>query len=184
MRFNALFVLACAAFIKIGLPEAKAQDTVFNDPRGRYSLSYNQDWKVMLNFAGMPSFFCNWEGCDKSSVSGCTFFAVGTDLGEKIPEADYEMLLLNAAYAAITEPSNAAVNGKATTAIEAKTIGFQKWGTADVAGSLIGVKTEGSMWVTLNHKVLISIVCKAIPAKWPEYKTKVLRVIETVRLND
>jgi hypothetical protein len=182
MNKNALLAFAFATLIFAG--HAHAQETTFNDPRGRYSLSYNQDWKVMLNFAGMPAFFCNWEGCDKGSFSGCVFLAIGLDLPNKIPEADYEMALLNAAYASITEPSNAAVNGKATSAIEARTIGFQKWGTADTAGSFATFKSEGSMWLTMNEKVMVSIVCKATPAKWPEYKTKILRVIETVKLVD
>jgi hypothetical protein len=163
---------------------AQSDETVFKDPRGRYTLSYNKDWKVMMNFGGMPSFFCNWEGCDKGPTSGCTFMASGMELPNKIQEEDLEFILLESANAAVSNTFHETIQGKLTSGLQVHVIGKQKWAVADLEANYVGVKTQGAFWLTMNSEALINITCHAKPNKWPEYRTKFERVLETIAFTE
>lgn len=57
---------------------ANAPD-VYLDPRKRFTIRHDADWKLMTTFTGGVEAFCRWEECRKTVMTGCSFALQAAD---------------------------------------------------------------------------------------------------------
>jgi hypothetical protein len=182
-RFRIILALVIVGLCG-GAGFAQSAGGVFNDPRGKYRLSYTSDWKVMMNFAGMPSFFCNWEGCEKSALTGCTFqsFQVDLPVSDNVEEYDKLLMMVSFELLKLNPDLPFGAGGEPTSGNRVEQIGAHRWASFDFDASALGKKTKGSWWLTLGKTNLVQMRCEATPEKWPDFESRVRRVLETVKI--
>ncbi len=111
--------------------EGEARNS-YVDPRRRFGLRHNDDWKLMTNFAGGFEAFCLDASCRKTTFTGCSFTMIASD---GLSEADLAFFAATLGSGVSPEGIDLGVLGQGTVKKGAtiKQLGSQRWFVSGVS---------------------------------------------------
>jgi hypothetical protein len=155
------------------LPASEITGT-FADPKGRFTLSHDADWRIMLNWGGGPELFCQWQPCRGSVLSGCFVTLLPWDHGEM------DSALLFALSGMTTEEIDLGVLGtvKRKDGGSLKSIAGRSWVSGVQGISLFNkVEMESRTWASVGGGQMVLMQCNVTRAVAPTIEAKVERLL-------
>ncbi len=161
------------AVVTIPAVTAAEAPEVYTDPRRRFTIRHDADWKLMTNFTGGVEAFCRWEECRKTVMTGCSLSLQASD---GLTEDD---LGLFASMLAAGTPAEGFDLGLLGTGMAApggaiKEIAGRRWFVSAITIKLFdAVPLENRDWWGLADQQLLHVSCMAHEAIMPRLSEEV-----------
>jgi hypothetical protein len=144
---------------------------IYTDPRGRFTIRHSDDWKLILNWGGMPKPFCMFQACRATPLASCEF-----SLMEDKDFTDFDPALLLLAFPGMMKDTDLGLLGTLKgdgSRFKERKLGKNSWFQVQFNIDLFNLtEFTTSLWFHTRDKTAALMMCQAPKDSVPNLNEK------------